>query len=157
MDAVCDLLVAESLEVSMYSFVGHYPDVEILMQHPAHMVCSDGLLIGGKPHPRGYDTFPRILGYYVREKQIFTLEQAIRKMTSCPAQRLGLPGRGILRDNMKADVVVFNPDNVGDRATLAEPKQYPIGIEYVFVNGKLVVEKGRHTGALPGRASMRGE
>ena len=76
-------------------------------------------------------------------------------MTSAPAQRLGLPDRGILRDNMKADIVVFNPDTVRDRATLAEPKKYPFGIEYVFVNGKLVVERGRHTGALPGRGLVK--
>lgn len=156
LDTVCDLMVEEDLETTFYQVIGHYPDIEVLMQHPAHMFCSDGLLNGGKPHPRAYGTFPRVLGYYVREKGILTLEQAIRKMTSCGAQRLGLSDRGILRDGMKADIVVFNSDTVKETATLAEPKQYPIGIEYVFVNGKLVVEKGEHTDALPGRALLKG-
>ncbi len=88
--------------------------------------------------------------YTAREEKILTMEQAIRKMTSFPAHRYGLEARGILRDAMKADIVVFDPLTVTDTATFAKPKQFPLSIEYLFVNGKMVVEKGRHTGALPG-------
>jgi N-acyl-D-aspartate/D-glutamate deacylase len=116
------------------------------------MVGSDGLLTGNKPNPRSYGTFPYILGQFVREEKLLRLEEAVRKMTAIPAQRLGLKDRGILRDGMKADVVVFDPDTVEARATFDEPKQYPQGIDYVVVNGKLVIDQGVHTGALPGRA-----
>jgi N-acyl-D-amino-acid deacylase len=109
------------------------------------------------PNPRTYATYPKILGQLVRDEGTLTMEQAIRKMTSFPAQRFGLAGRGILRDGMKADIVVFNPVTVSGVATFANPKQFPLGIEYVLVNGKMVVEKGKHTGALPGvPLTMRG-
>jgi N-acyl-D-aspartate/D-glutamate deacylase len=121
------------------------------------MFITDGLRVGGMPNPRTYGTYPKILGQLVRDEKILTMEQAIRKMTSFPAQRFGLAGRGLLRDSMKADIVVFNPVTVSGVATFANPKQFPLGIEYVFVNGKMVVEKGKHTGALPGEPlTMRG-
>jgi N-acyl-D-aspartate/D-glutamate deacylase len=120
------------------------------MTHPAHMFITDGLRIGGMPNPRTYGTFPKVLGQMVRDEKVLTMEQAIRKMTSFPAQRFGLAGRGILRDGMKADIMVFDPATVSGTATFAKPKQFPKGIEYVFVNGKMVVERGKHTGALPG-------
>jgi N-acyl-D-amino-acid deacylase len=116
------------------------------------MVGSDGLLTGERPNPRSYGTFPYVLGQLVREEGLLRLEEAVRKMSSIPAQRLGLKDRGILRDGMKADIVVFNPDTVRATATFEEPRQLPVGIDYVFVNGRLVMEKGEHTGALPGRA-----
>ena len=149
-DVVCDLLVEENLEVAYYTFTGHMEDVKTIMCHPAQMVCTDGLRIGSMPNPRTYGTYPKILGQMVRDGHLMELEQAIRKMTSFPAQRFGLNDRGILRDGMKADVVVFDPFTVSCVATFADPRQFPIGINYVFVNGTMVVDKGCHTKATPG-------
>ena len=131
-------------------------DVRAMITHSAHMVGSDGLLIGSMPNPRTYGTFPKVLGQLVRDERILPIEQAIRKMTSFPAQRFGLAGRGILRNGMKADIVIFDPSMISAVATFSNPKQFPLGIEYVFVNGKTVVEKGKHTGALPGEGLTRG-
>jgi N-acyl-D-amino-acid deacylase len=149
-DVMCDLLIEEDLEVAFWERRGDMNDVKVIMTHPAHMFITDGLRIGDMPNPRTYGTYPKILGQLVRDEKILTMEQAIRKMTSFPAQRFGLTSRGILRDGMKADIVVFNPVTVNSTATFTHPKQFPLGIEYVFVNGEMVVEKGRHTGALPG-------
>jgi len=158
MSTVCDLLIEENLEVTANEYYGDYRDVRVIMQHPVGMVCSDAVLIGGMPNPRAYGTFPKVLRWLVREERVLTLEEAVSKMTSLPAQRYGLSRRGILRDGMKADIVIFNSDTVRDTATLAKPKQYPVGIDYVFVNGTLVVEKGKHTGALAGKAlTMKGD
>lgn len=156
-ETICDLLLEESLEVAFYTFGGDMNDVKVLMSHPAHMFVTDGLRIGGMPNPRTYGTYPKILGQLVRDEKVLPMEQAIRKMTSFPAQRFGLADRGILRDGMKADIVLFDPVTVSAVATFPNPKQFPLGIEYVFVNGKMVVEKGKHTGALPGEPLfMRG-
>ncbi|MCI0693030.1 D-aminoacylase [candidate division KSB1 bacterium] len=128
-------------------------DIERIMKHPRVMHASDGSTIEfgkAKPHPRSYGAFPRVLGRYVREKNVISLEEAIRKMTSLPAQRLELEDRGILKEGRWADVVVFDPQTVSDRATWTEPHQYPEGIPYVLVNGKLVVAEGKWTGDLPG-------
>jgi len=149
-NTVCDLLVEEDLEVAFYTFTGHMDDVKVIMQHPAQMVCTDGLQIGGMPNPRTYGTYPKILGQMVRDEKLMPLEQAVRKMTSFPAQRFGLTDRGLLRDGMKADIVVFNPTTVNVVATFDDPKRFPIGIEHVFVNGVPVVSRGIHTGATPG-------
>ena len=149
-DAAYDLLVEENLGVSFYTFTGDMNDVKNLMMHPAHMFITDGVRIGGMPNPRTYGSFPKILGQFVRDDGVITMEQAIRKMTSFPAQRYGLGGRGVLRDGMKADIMIFDPIAVSGTATYAKPKQYPLGMEYVLVNGKMVVEKGKHTGATPG-------
>jgi N-acyl-D-amino-acid deacylase len=149
-DAVCDLLIEENLEVAYYTFTGHMEDVQTIMRHPAQMVCTDGLRIGNMPNPRTYGTYPKILGQLVRDEKLMPLEQAVRKMTSFPAQRFGLADRGILRDGMKADVVVFDPFTVSCVATFANPRQFPIGINYVFVNGTMVVNNGTHTKATPG-------
>ncbi|GAG41491.1 unnamed protein product, partial [marine sediment metagenome] len=151
-DAMCDLMIEEDLEVAYYSFSGNMNDVKAIMTHPAHMFITDGLRIGDMPNPRTYGTYPKILGQLVRDEKVLTMEQAIRKMTSFPAQRFGLASRGILRDGMKADIVVFNPVTVNSTATFAHSKQFPLGIDYVFVNGEMVVEKGRYTGALPGES-----
>jgi N-acyl-D-aspartate/D-glutamate deacylase len=129
-------------------------DVERLLTHPYGMVGSDGSLVGfgiGGPHPRSYGTYPRILGHYVRERKVLSLEEAVRKMTSFPAQRLGFHRRGLLREGMTADITIFDPDTVIDRATFTDPHQYPVGIEYVIVNGEIVIEKSEHTGARPGQ------
>ena len=119
------------------------------------MVGSDAVLLGDFPSPRTYGCFPVILAEYVREERQMSLPNAIRKMTSFPAQRLGLQDRGVLRDGMNADITVFNPNSVSAPATRVNPKQFPIGIEYVIVNGVPVIDGGRHTGALPGRAVRR--
>lgn len=113
---------------------------------------NDALLIGEYPNPRTYGTFPIILAEYVREERIMALPDAIRKMTSFPAQRLALPDRGLLRDGFKADLVDVDPRRVKAPATRTQPKQFPIGIDYVVVNGMVVIDGGRHTGVLAGRA-----
>jgi N-acyl-D-amino-acid deacylase len=105
----------------------------------------------GKPHPRSFGTNPRVLGKYTREEKVLGLEDAVRKMTSLPAQVLGLKDRGLLREGYWADVVVFDADRVADMATYEDPKQYPKGIDYVLVNGAIVIDDGHHTGARPGR------
>jgi N-acyl-D-amino-acid deacylase len=151
-DTICDLLVEERLGVTFYHFGGDMNDVKVLMTHPAHMFATDGLRIGGMPNPRTYGTFPKVLGQMVRDEKVLPMEEAIRKMTSFPARRWGLEERGILGEGMKADLVVFDPAAVRGTATFEEPKQFPEGIEYVFVNGQMVVEKGEHSGALPGEA-----
>jgi N-acyl-D-amino-acid deacylase len=151
-DFYCDLLVDEELGSLCLEFVGSEANLQAIMAHPAHMVGSDGLLAGSRPHPRAWGTFPRYLARYVRELGILTLEQAIRKMTSLPAQRLGFPDRGLLRPGMAADIVCFDPETVRDTATYEDPKRLPDGIPYVIVNGTVVVEDGKHTGELPGRA-----
>jgi len=102
------------------------------------------------------ESFPRILGEFVRDMRLMPLEEAVRKMTSAPAARLGIPDRGRLADGMKADIVVFDPANVRATATWDDPKQFPLGIPYVIVNGQVVVDGGEHTGATPGRALHRG-
>ncbi|HXG05436.1 MAG TPA: D-aminoacylase, partial [Candidatus Binatia bacterium] len=144
-DAVCDLLLAEDLQVSYVSASGNGATLPRFVSHPLSMVGSDALLIGEYPSPRTYGTFPIILAEYVREERVMALPDAIRKMTSFPAQRLGLPDRGILRDGFKADLVVFDPQRVKAPATRTEPKQFPVGIEYVIVNGRIVIDNGRHT------------
>jgi dihydroorotase/N-acyl-D-amino-acid deacylase len=129
-------------------------DVERILEHPATMVASDGevpMFGRANPHPRSYGTFARVLGLYVREKKTLTLEDAVRKMTSFPASRLGLLDRGILRPGMKADLVVFDPARVRDTATFQQPHQYAEGFSTVIVNGVVVFEKGAMTAARPGR------
>jgi N-acyl-D-amino-acid deacylase len=100
-DAMCDLMIEEDLQVAYYSFTGDMNDVKVIMTHPAHMFITDGLRVGGMPNPRTYGTYPKILGQLVRDEKILTMEQAIRKMTSFPAQRFGLAGRGLLRDSKR--------------------------------------------------------
>ncbi len=155
-DAMCDLLLAESLQVSYISAGANGVTLPKFVSHPLSMVGSDALLIGDYPSPRTYGTFPLILAEYVREDRFLSLPDAIRKMTSFPAQRLGLPDRGLLRDGFRADIVVFDAQRVKAPATRTQPKQFPIGIEYVIVNGKIVVDEGQHTGILAGRALRRG-
>ena len=155
-DALCDLLLAEDLQVSYVSASVNGATLPKFVSHPLSMVGSDALLIGDYPSPRTYGTFPLILAEFVREERFLALPDAIRKMTSFPAQRLGIPDRGLLRDGFKADIVVFDAQRVKAPATRVQPKQFPIGIEYVIVNGKVVVDKGQHTGTLAGRALRRG-
>ena len=129
-------------------------DVERIMQHPATAIGSDGgvsVFGASVPHPREYGTFARVLGRYVRERGVLTLEEAVRKMSGATAQRIGLQDRGLLREGFFADIVVFDPERVTDRATFPDPHQYAEGFEYVLVNGAVVVDGGEHTGARPGR------
>ena len=154
-NTICDLLLEERLEVAFVARTGNSENVRTILKHSAQMVGSDGLLTGERPNPRTYGTFPYILGQMVREEELLSLEEGVRKMTAVPAQRLGLKDRGILRDGMKADIVVFDPETVRATATFEDPKKLPVGIEYVFVNGGLVIDRGSHTGALPGRALKR--
>jgi N-acyl-D-amino-acid deacylase len=129
-------------------------DVERIMRYPMTAIASDGRLSRpgvGHPHPRAYGTFPRVLGVYVREKHVLTLEDAVRKMTSLPAWRLGLADRGRLAEGMMADITVFDPATVRDQSTFEQPHQYPAGIPYVIVNGVVVVDGGAFTDRRPGR------
>jgi N-acyl-D-aspartate/D-glutamate deacylase len=104
----------------------------------------------GLAHPRSYGNFPRVIARYVREEHVLTLPDAIRKMTSWPAERMRLNGRGVIRQGSWADVTIFNYDKLQDRSTYTQPDQYPTGIDYVLVNGQIVIDQGRHTGAKPG-------
>jgi N-acyl-D-amino-acid deacylase len=132
-------------------------DVEYIMQYPFTMIASDGGIreLGvGMPHPRGYGANARVLGLYVREKKILGLEDAIRRMTSLPAQKFGLTNRGLLRPGMKADVLVFDPARVQEMSTFEKPHAYSVGMDYVLVNGKLTVAAGRHTRTRKGEIIM---
>jgi N-acyl-D-amino-acid deacylase len=135
----------------MVLFMMSEEDVTAILQHPAGMVGSDGLYSSGKPHPRYYGTFPRVLSKYVRQDKALSLEEAVRKMTSFPAQRLNIQDRGLLKAGMWADIVVFDPDKVEDKATFAEPQLAPSGIAYVLVNGQVAVRQGQYTGVLAGK------
>ena len=117
------------------------------LRHPLAALETDAILTGrGLPHPAAYGTFPRILGRYVRELRLIPLEEAVRKMTSFCAQRLGIKDRGTLRAGNCADITLFDPATVTARATYAEPRQFPVGILYVVINGKVVVERGTYHG-----------
>ncbi len=109
------------------------------------------VLARSKPHPRYYGTFPRVLGRYVREEKVLSLEEAVKKMTSVTAERFGLSDRGVICEGAWADLVLFNAQTVADRATYTDPHQYPEGIPYVVVNGVVVIDQCEHTGALPGQ------
>lgn len=154
-DFACDLLAEENFRVSCLAFIGNEKNVQTIMKHPSHMAGTDGLLTGARPHPRAYGTFPRYLQHYVRELKIFTVEECIRHMTSLPARRLGLRDQGLVREGMVADLVVFSPEDIEDTATYENPRSYPRGIDYVFVNGQLVVNRGKHTGVLAGQVLRR--
>jgi N-acyl-D-amino-acid deacylase len=151
-DLACELLLDEDLAIGIILHIGDEENIRAVLRHPCSMIGSDGLLSGTRPHPRGYGTFPRLLGRYVRELGVLRLEECVRKMTSLPAQRLGLRDRGILRPGMAADLVVFDPQTIQDLADFEEPRRYPTGIPYVMVNGEWVIAEGTHTGARPGRA-----
>jgi len=157
-ELVFNLLQLEP-SISVVRFMMDEKDVRHVMSRPYTMVGSDssaaapyGPLGRGKPHPRGYGTFPRVLARYVREERALTLEKAVMKMSRLPAAKLGLRKRGRIAPGMYADLVVFNPSTVIDRATYQQPHRYPTGIEYVIVNGVIVIARGRHSGLLPGEA-----
>ncbi len=142
LDATFDLLVEEENAAGIVHFYGREEDIVRIMKHPNQNVCTDGIM-GAKPHPRLYGTFPRVLGRYARQKQVMSLETAIHKMTGKPASVLGIKDRGRLKPGFKADIVVFDPDSIIDTADYSNPISYPEGIDYVIVNGKITVEKGQ--------------
>jgi len=157
-DAVCDLLLAENTVVSSVMFGMNEEDVKYVLRSPIGMVGSDGSAISpngilgvGKPHPRFYGTFPRVIGRYARDEKVISMEEAVRKMTSAPAQRIGLKDRGLIREGYKADLVIFDPEKVMDEATFTDPHRFPSGIPYVICNGVFTIDKGKHTGKLPGK------
>jgi N-acyl-D-amino-acid deacylase len=157
-DVVFDLLKEEDGSVPAIYFHMSEDDVRTAMQVPwvsigsdGSAVRPDGILGRGKPHPRWYGTFPRVLGKYVREEKVLALEEAVKKMTSLNAEKLGLQDRGLLKAGKKADLTIFDAQRVIDKATFQNPHQYPEGVEYVIVNGTMVLEKGQHSGAKPGR------
>ncbi|MFF8425260.1 amidohydrolase family protein [Streptomyces sp. NPDC016566] len=149
------LLVHDRLGTTVLQHVGHEENVRTIMRHRAHTGGSDGILRGTKPHPRAYGTFPRYLGHYVRELGVLTLEECVAHLTARPAARLRLPDRGLVREGYRADLVLFDPRTVSSGATFAEPRTLPTGIPYVLVDGRFVIEDGRRTNVLAGRAVRR--
>ncbi|NIQ38501.1 MAG: amidohydrolase family protein [Proteobacteria bacterium] len=156
-DAITDVMVEEGGAISQLIF-GVSGDrntdepLRAIIKHPLGGYATDAVDIGrGKPHPAAYGTYPRILGHYVRELKLLTLEDAIRRMTSFPANRLGLKGRGIIAEGFFADLVVFDPDRIIDRATYENPRQFSEGIHYVIVNGQVLLDDGKLTGNRPGK------
>lgn len=147
--AVMDLLLEERLEVSRVNHMLAEEDVREILQYEHAAVATDGLLTG-KPHPRTYGTYPRVLGHYARDENLFSLEEAVRLMTSLPARAMGLQRKGLIRPGMDADLVAFDPETVRTPATYEDPRQYPEGISHVVVNGTPVVRDGELTGATPG-------
>jgi N-acyl-D-amino-acid deacylase len=157
LDVLFELLTENNGSVPTVYFHHSEEDMRYALRQPWVSIGSDGTavktegpLASGNPHPRYYGTFPRILGRYVRDERVLTLEDAIRKMSSANAAKIGQWDRGLLRPGMWADVTIFNPATVIDHATYEQPHQYATGIEYVIVNGKLVLDAGKHTGARPG-------
>lgn len=148
--AAFDLLMEEENAVGMVDFYGIEEHVIRFMLRPEMNVCTDGLLCPGKPHPRLYGSFPRVLGKYVREEKVLTLEQAVFKMTGKPASVLSLKDRGLIKDGYWADITVFDPETMIDKGTYTDPIQFPEGIAYVIVNGEIAVDHGKHTGVLKG-------
>ncbi|MET0772072.1 MAG: amidohydrolase family protein [Candidatus Limnocylindrales bacterium] len=155
-DTVCDLLLAEDLRTNQVTPGPAHGSLGPFLSHPVSMVGTDSTFVGEKPSPRTWGSFPRVLGEFVRDQRLMGLEEAVRKLTSAPAARLGIPDRGMLRDGMRADITVFDPATVASTATYDRPRSFPVGIPYVIVNGVVVVDDGVHTGALPGRALRRG-
>ncbi len=155
-DAICDLLIEEDLRINQVTPGPHRQGIRPFLQHPQAMIGTDGVMIGAKPSPRTYGSYPRILGELVREERWLGLEAAIHRMTGAPAARLGLTDRGRIADGLAADLVVFNPATVRSPATYDDPRRFPEGIPFVLVNGVPVIDGGEHTGATPGRALRRG-
>jgi len=162
-DLICDLLEADSGATYVVVCSIDEADVQALLRSPAVLVGSDGRAVApdrvagqGRPHPRVYGTFPRVLGHCARDLGLLSLPEAVHKMTGAPARVLGLLERGLLREGYWADITTFDPATTIDRATYAEPHRYPRGIGTVVVNGTIVVDSGQHTGTLPGRVLRRG-
>lgn len=161
-DTIFDLLIEESGGGGGIYFLMPEENITKKMQLPWILFCTDedaynpvGLMSKRNPHPRAYGTFPRILGKYVRDQMVISLEEAIRKMTSLPAEKLGLKNRGLIKKGYAADINIFDPDKIIDKATYTKPHQFPEGMQFVIVNGMMVVANGKHTGAQPGKALFK--
>jgi N-acyl-D-aspartate/D-glutamate deacylase len=159
LDQLFDFLAEERGSISTIYAHHTEADMNLALRQPWCSIGSDGSALAtegplrrGHPHPRNFGTFPRVLGVYVRELHLLSLEDAVRKMTSLNAAKLGIFDRGVLRPGLFADVTIFDPENVVDQATYLEPFQDNKGIETVIVNGQVVLDAGKHTGARPGRA-----
>lgn len=158
-DCLIFLVQASEAEAGMIRFGMCEEDVQAVLQNPLSMVGSDGSALTereGKPHPRNFGTFPRVLGHYVREQQIMSLEKAVNKMTGFPAWRLGLWNRGLLRTGFAADITIFDPEQVAEGATFSQPFQSPRGIDWVLINGEVVLQEGEQQPVFPGRVLRRG-
>jgi N-acyl-D-aspartate/D-glutamate deacylase len=158
LDALFDFILADRGQTSAIFFMMTESDMLAALKSPFVSICTDngaratdGPLAGSKSHPRGWGTYPRILGRYVRDQHLMPLEFAIHKMTGLPASNLSLKHRGLLREGYFADVTIFDPKTVIDRATFEEPNQYPVGINFVIVNGEIEVDGGKRTPVLAGR------
>ena len=154
-EVFADLLLRDRLATTILQHVGDEANVRAIMRHPAHTGGSDAILVGEKPHPRAWGTFPRYLGHYVRELGVLGLEDCIHHLTGRAAARLDLVDRGLVRVGHHADLVLLDPDRVRDTATYAHPRQQAEGIDWVLVDGEPVIEEGGRTHALPGRALRR--
>jgi N-acyl-D-amino-acid deacylase len=150
-----DLLVRDDLGTGILQHVGHEENVQAIMRHPRHTGGSDGLLVGAKPHPRAWGTFPRYLGHYCRDLGVFSLEECVGHLTGRAAARLRLTDRGLVQPGYAADLVLLDPDTVADTATYDDPRQPATGIPFVFVNGQLAIEDGQRTETTTGRALRR--
>jgi N-acyl-D-amino-acid deacylase len=155
-DALCDLLLDEDLRPNEVTPGPNLAGTRRFLRHPGAMIGTDSVFVGAKPSPRTYGSYPRILGQFVRDEALLGLEDAVARMTSMPAARLGLRDRGTIRDGAVADLVIFDPATVRSDATIDDPTAEPVGIETVIVAGRLVVDDGRPTGARPGRGLRRG-
>lgn len=151
-ETVCHLLVEEKLSVGMINFGLSDDDVRVIMAHPTTSIITDGLLSGSRPHPRALATYPRVLGHYCRDEKVLSLEEAVRKMTSLPADKIRLRTKGYVRKGFDADLVVFDEATIGERNSYENPLVHPAGIEYVLVAGQVAVKQGKLTGVHAGRA-----
>ena len=150
-DFYLDFIIDEELKASCVIFAGHEPNVRAIMQDSRHMVGSDGILTGNRPHPRGYGTFARYLGVYARQEKVLTMHGAVARMTGRPAKRLGLTDRGFIKVGMRADMVLFDSQTVIDRSTYEQPRVAAAGFEMVWVSGVATLRKGARTEATPGQ------
>ncbi len=153
-----DLLLAEKMQVEAILFTMCEENLRRILDKPYVMIGSDsggraysGVLAQGKPHPRAFGTFPMILGRYVREEKLLSIEEAIRKMTSAPCQKMGIAGRGVIRPGAWADLTVFDPETISDHSRYGDPFHQPEGIVYVLVNGQVAVDEGNQTGTTAGK------
>jgi dihydroorotase/N-acyl-D-amino-acid deacylase len=162
-DTICDLLIDDPA-MSVAVFAMSEKDISLALKQPWVSIDNDsqgtspeGLLGKEHPHPRAYGTFPRILRKYVREESLLTLPEAIRKFSALPAQRVRLTDRGVLKQGLWADIVIFNPATITDVATFEKPNQLSVGMQYVLVNGQPVIENGKMTNILPGKVLRGGK